>query len=91
MIIMMKMRWDIMSNLKLYYMKGCPFAKVIQFMDRNNIKIEMVDIEADPKNQEELIRLGGKDQVPMLLIDGKALYESSDIIQWFKDNYVKNE
>jgi glutaredoxin len=88
----MKMRWDIMSNLKLYYMKGCPFCKkVIQFMDRNNIKIEMVDIEADPKNQEELIRLGGKDQVPMLLIDGKALYESSDIIQWFKDNYVKNE
>lgn len=81
-----------MQNLKLYYMKGCPFCKkVIQFMERNNIEVEMVDIQADPKNEEELIKLGGKDQVPMLLIDGKPLYESNDIIQWFKDNYKQSE
>jgi glutaredoxin len=55
-------------------------------MEKNNINVEMKDIIADPKNQEELIQLGGIDQVPMLLIDGKPLYESSDIIQWFKDN-----
>ncbi|HEY8362307.1 NrdH-redoxin [Soehngenia saccharolytica] len=81
-----------MQNLKLYYMKGCPFCKkVIQFMERNNIEVEMVDIQADPKNEEELIKLGGKDQVPMLLIDGKPLYESNDIIQWLKDNYKQSE
>ena len=57
-------------------------------MKRKNISnVEMMDIKADPKNQEDLIRLGGKDQVPMLLIDGEPLYESGDIIQWFKDNY----
>jgi glutaredoxin len=73
-------------------MKGCPFCKkVIQFMERNNIEVEMVDIQADPKNEEELIKLGGKDQVPMLLIDGKPLYESNDIIQWLKDNYKQSE
>ena len=81
-----------MQNLKLYYMKGCPVCKkVIQFMERNNIEVEMVDIQADPKNEEELIKLGGKDQVPMLLIDGKPLYESNDIIQWLKDNYKQSE
>lgn len=81
-----------MQNLKLYYMKGCPFCKkVIQFMERSNIEVEMVDIQADPKNEEELIKLGGKDQVPMLLIDGKPLYESNDIIQWLKDNYKQSE
>ncbi len=77
-----------MRELKLYYMERCPFCKkVIQFMKRNNIEVEMVNIEADPKNKDELIALGGKYQVPMLLIDGKPLYESDDIIQWFKDNY----
>ncbi|NLY77722.1 MAG: NrdH-redoxin [Tissierellia bacterium] len=78
-----------MRNLKLYYKEECPFCKkVIQYMKRKNISnVEMMDIKADPKNQEDLIRLGGKDQVPMLLIDGEPLYESGDIIQWFKDNY----
>jgi len=76
-------------NLKLYYKEECPFCKkVIQYMKRKNISnVEMMDIKADPKNQEDLIRLGGKDQVPILLIDGEPLYESGDIIQWFKDNY----
>ena len=76
-----------MKNLKLYYMKYCPFCrKVIKYLEENNIKVEMVDIKADPKYQKELISLGGKDQVPMLLIDGKPLYESEDIINWFKEN-----
>ncbi len=76
-----------MKDLKFYYMPTCPFCKkVMRYMEKNNINVEMKDIIADPKNQEELIQLGGIDQVPMLLIDGKPLYESSDIIQWFKDN-----
>ena len=29
---------------------------------------------------------GGKRQVPCLFIDGKPLYESSDIIAWFEQN-----
>lgn len=76
-----------MKELKLYYKAECPFCKkVMQYMDRNNIKVEMMDIKGDPKNQKDLIEIGGMDQVPMLLIDGKPLYESDDIIQWFKDN-----
>ncbi|MBS4536377.1 glutathione S-transferase N-terminal domain-containing protein [Clostridium sp. D2Q-14] len=49
-------------------------------MKKNDIEVEMTDIKADSKDQEDLIKLGGKDQVPMLLIDGKPLYESDDII-----------
>lgn len=55
-------------------------------MKRNNIEAEMANIHEDPKNREELIKLGGKEQVPMLLIDGKPLYESEDIISWLKEN-----
>lgn len=76
-----------MKNLKLFYFDECPFCKkVIQYMERNNIEVEMANIHADPKNKEELIKLGGKEQVPMLLIDGEPLYESSDIINWLKEN-----
>ncbi|WFA08414.1 glutathione S-transferase N-terminal domain-containing protein [Tissierella sp. Yu-01] len=76
-----------MKDLKFYYMEGCPFCnKVRKYMKDNDITVEMMDIHADHKNQEDLIKLGGIDQVPMLLIDGKPLYESDDIIQWFKEN-----
>lgn len=76
-----------MKNLKLYYMEGCPFCnKVRKYMKEHDINVEMVDIHADKSTEEELIKLGGKDQVPMLLIDGKPLYESDDIIGWFKEN-----
>ncbi|MDR7869741.1 MAG: glutathione S-transferase N-terminal domain-containing protein [Tissierellaceae bacterium] len=76
-----------MRELKFYYMAHCPFCKkVMQYMDRNGIEIEMLDIKADPQNQKDLIEIGGIDQVPMLLIDGNPLYESDDIIQWFKEN-----
>lgn len=68
-------------------MERCPFCnKVRRYIEDNNIKVEMMDIYADPKNQEELMKLGGQDQVPMLLIDGEPLYESDDIIQWLKNN-----
>ena len=74
-------------DLKFYYLEACPYCKKVrQYMDRNNISVEMLEINADPKNQKELIEIGGKDQVPMLLIDGKPLYESDDIINWFKEN-----
>lgn len=77
-----------MKDLKFYYMKSCPYCKkVLNYMKKNNIEVEMLEIKEDPKNQDDLIKLGGKDQVPMLLIDGKPLYESSDIIEWFKNNY----
>lgn len=68
-------------------MDACPFCKkVMQYMKKRDIKdVEMVDIAADPRNKKELIEVGGMDQVPMLLIDDKPLYESNDIIQWFKD------
>ena len=35
---------------------------------------------------DELVRVGGKMQVPCLFIDGNPMYESLDIIQWLKDN-----
>ena len=76
-----------MKDLILFYMEGCPYCdKVRKYIKDNDISVKMVDIYADPKNQEQLMTLGGIDQVPMLLIDGLPRYESDDIIEWLKTN-----
>ena len=76
-------------RLTLYFMDTCPYCrKVLNFMRQNNISIPMKST-FDPKNQQELIKIGGKSQVPCLVIDGKAMYESDDIIAWLKVNWKK--
>lgn len=75
-----------MKKLKLYVRETCPYCnKVRRFLDNHQIQVELADV-SDPNNFKELMEIGGMDQVPMLSIDGKALYESSDIIKWFQDN-----
>jgi len=49
----------------------------------------MKDTHENLAYHDELIKIGGMSQVPCLVIDGKALYESLDIIEWFKRNYKK--
>jgi len=76
-------------KLELYYKAECPFCqKVLNYMmDNCQIKdVELVDIK-ERNNNEDLIKRGGKDQVPCLFIDGKPLYESDDIIKYFKENF----
>ena len=76
-------------KLELYYKAECPVCqKVLNYMmDNCQIKdVELVDIK-EGNNNEDLIKRGGKDQVPCLFIDGKALYESDDIIKYFKENF----
>ncbi len=43
----------------------------------------------EEKNRNALIEVGGSPQVPCLFIDGRAMYESSDIIEWLKENYKR--
>lgn len=76
-------------KLELYYKSECPYCqKVLNYMmDNCQIKdVELVDIK-EGNNNEDLIKRGGRDQVPCLFIDGKALYESDDIIEYFKENF----
>ena len=80
-----------MAKLTLYHFNGCPYcARVKDYLDKNRIIISMKDTQEDPDAREELIKIGGKSQVPCLVIDGKALYESLNIIEWFKKNW-KND
>lgn len=71
------------QNLELFYRPTCPFCqKVLRFMNAEGIELTLRDISADTSAAEELVRVGGKQQVPCLFIDGAPLYESGDIIDW---------
>lgn len=62
----------------------------MRFIKENEIKnIIYKDIHSDSKALEELIEIGGKNQVPCLMTDEEVMYESDDIIQWLKDHVVK--
>ncbi len=76
-----------MPKLTLYHFVGCPYCqKVKDYLKSANITVPLKDIHEDPAYRDELIKIGGKSQVPCLLIGTQALYESSAIIEWLKKN-----
>ena len=80
-----------MKDLSLYYMPSCPYCgKVLNYMKTAGIEIPLKNTSADSSVRQELISIGGKSQVPCLIIDGKALYESDDIIEWLRNNKPNN-
>ena len=74
-------------QLELYTITNCPYClKVLRYMDEAGIEMPIHDAKANPEDRETLVRVGGKCQAPCLFIDGKAMYESDDIIAWLKEN-----
>ena len=70
------------ENHVLYVRMTCPYCvKVLRFMKERGIRIELRNIE-EFAVARELVAIGGKQQVPCLVVDGKALYESDDIIAY---------
>ena len=77
-------------ELVLYKFDSCPFCRKVQrFLREYDIDIPLRDVLFDKEAKTDLLRIGGKTQVPCLIIDGQPLYESNDIIDWFRSNYVK--
>jgi glutaredoxin len=58
--------------------------------DNLGVQFDLKDIEDDAALTAELIEKGGKRQVPYLIDTDKnvAMYESNDIIEYIRDNYV---
>ncbi len=70
----------------LYIMETCPYCKkVMAFLNEKGIEYNKIDI-ADKSNEEALIKLGGKRQVPFFVDKERnvQMYESMDIIEYLK-------
>lgn len=75
-------------KLELYKFDSCPYCqKVMRYLDSvQRSDVEFHDILKNEEDRLRLIQVGGMEQVPCLFIDGKPMYESDDIITWFKKN-----
>ena len=72
------------DNMYLYVKPFCPYCmKVDRFLNREGIQIEHRSV-TEGTNADDLRALGGKVQSPCLVVDGKAMYESDDIIAYLK-------
>lgn len=74
--------------LKLYYATYCPYCKkVIAAFDEMGLKYELIKAEEGDPGRTELVKLGGKAQIPFLVDGNTMMYESNDIIEYARKNY----
>ncbi|MDP2665054.1 MAG: glutathione S-transferase N-terminal domain-containing protein [bacterium] len=77
--------------LTLYVKTGCPYCiKVLNTGKELGISFEEKNI-ADDAVAAELIKRGGKRQVPYLIDSEKSveMYESDDIVAYLRENHSK--
>lgn len=72
--------------IELFILENCGYCrKVMAYLDEHNIPYTKINI-ADKQNEEALVRIGGKRQVPFLVDKERnvEMYESNDIIEYLK-------
>ena len=72
--------------LELFILETCPYCKkVMAFLDENKMEYKKFDI-SNKENEDSLIRIGGKRQVPFMIDKDRniQMYESNDIIEYTK-------
>jgi glutathione S-transferase len=80
--------------IELYQSEGCPFCVKVRLafeqMEVSYVSKSM-PLRVDSAFKQELIKLGGKTQVPFLHDPEKniKMYESNDIIDYVRETYAK--
>jgi len=79
-------------KLILYHFENCSFCiRVSEAIARLKVPdVELRDILEDPEYMDELIAMNGQRQVPCLIIDGKPMLESLDIIDFLEKTFGSN-
>ena len=75
-------------KLELFKYDACPYCqRVMRVVNELGASVEMRDIRKNAADAQRLVEVGGRRQVPCLLIDGEPLYESADIIAWLREHF----
>ncbi len=72
--------------INIFILPTCHYCnKVLTYMNEHGIAYKAIDI-SKPENEEALIKIGGKRQVPFIMDKehGVEMYESNDIIEYLK-------
>ena len=76
-------------QIELYHRQDCPFsAKVRRFIDSEGLKSQIAyhDLDKEEGSDRKLLDLTGDEQVPCLVVDGKPILESDEIVDWLEDH-----
>jgi glutaredoxin 3 len=76
--------------LYLYYKPSCPYCqRVLEANEQIGATLNLLDVASSEELREDLVRKGGKKQVPFLVDEDKGvmMYESGDIIDYLVSNY----
>ncbi len=74
-------------QVDLYYSPRCPHSqKVLSYLKESNTHITLRNVIHDPQAKKELQEYGGFMIVPCLVVNGKAIYDASDIIEWLSSH-----
>jgi glutaredoxin 3 len=75
------------ESIALYYSPKCPHSqRVLAYMRSQNITIPLKNVTQDKEAKEVLRTVGGYMIVPCLIVNGKPIYQDSDIIQWLSEH-----
>lgn len=62
------------KSVKIYSTSTCPYCTMAKdFLTKNNIPFENIDVGADPEAGKEMIEKSGQMGVPVLDIDGQII------------------
>jgi glutaredoxin len=74
-------------KLEYFYFDACPFCQTVnQVIKKLGVQVEYKNIQENKEHLDRLIQDTGRRTVPCLYVDGSAMHESSDIIDWLSSN-----
>ena len=74
-----------LPGLVLYQYPQCPYCRrVLNVMDELDLDIPIRNTRTHSEHRADLIQRTGRSQVPCLFIEGKALFESLDIVAYLR-------
>lgn len=77
--------------IRLFVYETCPYCiKVRNAFDEMGLEYEVVIADRGTPGSEELLSLGGRQQVPFLVDGDTMMYESSDIIDYAREHLVSH-
>ena len=61
-------------KVTLYTAPACPFCLIVEkFLERNNIKFDIVDISKDKNKKQEMEKKSNQSNVPVVEVNGKII------------------
>jgi glutaredoxin len=77
------------SVIELYQAEWCPHSrKVRERMTELAVDFVARQVEPKPEHRDELRRVAGTDEIPVLVVDAEPILGEDDIVAWLEERYA---